>query len=357
MVLSTLKRIGNLKLYEKDPRRLPAKLRPYLLESLARLMNQGFSLNQSLSFMKVLLPNQQSAIEHINQQLSKGETFERSLQALGYSLITVAQLFYSQRQGRFISGMKEVAQDLTQMRDYQQKVVKQITYPLLMSVFLVVMLFAMRQFMLPQITSFISKEAYDESFSIRLLVGFFTYLPQIFLSFIACVLIGYLMFDFYFLKQTYVKRYQLLNRLPYFHRWVKSMTSYKISHELGYFFSSGFSIQQFVQLLVDYPIDPFLTEIGEHLQKSLLQGIPLPEILNDLEIFTQELPLVIYQGELTSQLGEQSSLYAEKILNDLLEDVSRKLNYLQPILLLVIATLVMVMYLLMMLPMLTMEGI
>ena len=41
----------------------------------------------------------------------------------------------------------------------------------------------------------------------------------------------------------------------------------------------------------------------------------------------------------------------------MLTDIAKKINYIQPILFILIAVLVMAMYLLMMLPMLTMEGI
>ena len=66
---------------------------------------------------------------------------------------------------------------------------------------------------------------------------------------------------------------------------------------------------------------------------------------------------MIYQGELTSQATSKCLVYADKLLNNLLEDISAKITYIQPVLFILIAVLVMAMYLMMLLPMLTMDGL
>ena len=74
-----------------------------------------------------------------------------------------------------------------------------------------------------------------------------------------------------------------------------------------------------------------------------------------MNLFSIELPMVIYQGELTSQTAQKCKVYSDKLFHDLMEDVAKKIGYIQPFLFLVIAILILGMYLTIMLPMLTME--
>lgn len=355
MDISIKKRIANLKLSNKIT--LSAKHKAYLLRSTAELLQEGFSLKQSLNFLEILMLKQKESIRHVSRELEQGKAFEHSLKALGYSLPIIAQLFYGQRQGRFISTLFEVSQQLEESDRYLKKLTKVIIYPLLLSLFLIGMLFAMRTFILPHIVSFISQEVYEEQLLVRILVGFFTYLPQIMGITAAVILLVYGGIDFYLLRKEPIMRFRILVRFPFISRWVRSYCSYKIARELGHFFSSGYSIQQTIQVLVEYPIDPFLSNIALVMEQKMQEGVELAQILADLKIFTPELPIVIYQGELTSQTAQKCKLYSGKIHTDLMTDIEQKMGLIQPVLFIIIGLLVMAMYLMMMLPMLTMDGL
>lgn len=355
MAILTKRLTHSLKWFKRQPKKITAKQRPYLLKTLSELLAEGFSLSQSLIFMQLLMKPQASLIEQVIQSLGQGQTFEKSIQPLGYPISVVAQLFYAQRQGRFLIALEASAAQLQQIQTYQSKILKVLTYPLLMAGFLIALLFGMRTLLLPHIISFIAQDTYDTNGLVRLLIGFFTFLPQISIALLAFLLIVGLLTDFYLMRLTHIKRYQLLRRLPIVSKWIDRYCSYKLARELGYFFEGGYSLQQTIDVLTLYPVDPFLTEIAIRLQNGMVQGTPLATIISEMKLFTDELPLVIYQGELTSQMAQKCKVYADKIFHDLWEDIAKKINYIQPIMFLLIAVLVMAMYLTMMLPMLTFE--
>lgn len=349
------KRTFNSKLFKPYSSKIAAKHRPYFLKTLAELLKEGFSLNQSLTFMQLLMKPQAPLIQQMIQALGQGQTFEKSIQPLGYPISVVAQLFYAQKQGRFIVALEASAAQLKQIQSYQSKIIKVITYPALMGVFLIALLFGMRTLLLPHIISFIAQDVYDSNLLIRLLIGFFTFLPQISLFTFALLLILYFIFDFYLMHLSHISRFQLLRRLPLIKPWINSYCSYKLSRELGYFFEGGYSLQQTIDVLTLYPVDPFLTEIALQLKHGMMQGTPLATIISEMQLFSDELPLIIYQGELTSQMAQKCNVYSDKLFHDLWEDIAKKINYIQPLMFLLIAILVMAMYLTMMLPMLTIE--
>ncbi|UUX34231.1 competence type IV pilus assembly protein ComGB [Fundicoccus culcitae] len=357
MATSPKKRTNNLNWFKRTPSTLKDKQKAYFLQTISELLEQGFSINQSLQFLKLLMLKNVALIEAAEEKLAQGLPFEKSIQEMGFSLNTVAQLFYAQKQGRFIESLMDNAKQIETVDRYRKQVLKIVTYPILMSIFLILLLFGMRTFLLPQIATFISQDVFDRNILIRILINFFNYLPQLVGLIFAFCLIAYLFFDFYLMRLPYIKRYKILIKLPFLKSWIKQYCSYRLTKELGHFFSGGYSIQQVIELLVSYPIDPFMTELAIYMNEDFINGIPLTQIVSDLGIFTDELPLVIYQGELISQVGKKCLIYSSNIFTELMDDLTKKLNLLQPVLFIIIAVLIMALYLMMMLPMLTMEGI
>ncbi len=343
--------------FRKDTRRLSPKERVFFLKLLSELLTEGFSLNQCIEFMSLLMPKRKESFEYITEQMLVGLPFETSLEELGFSLSTVAQLFYGQRQGKFVETLGVVSAHLETKMEYQNKIIKTLIYPIVMTVALFILLFGMRAYLLPHVTSFITEDIYQSQLSVRWLVTFFTFLPQIVGVVFGTLLIIYLIFDFYILKLSLLRRFHYYKKIPLIRHWTTYYCTYKVAKQFGNFLSSGYSMLQIVDTLEHYPIDPFLTAISSVLREGLNAGDTLPNIMKESGLFTDVFPLIIQQGELTSQMAQKCLVYSDKLFNDLLEDISKKITYIQPILFVFIAALVMTMYLLMMLPMLTMEGI
>lgn len=336
---------------------LNKKYHIYFLDSLANLLTEGFSLNQAIEFVTTLLPSEVVALEALNQIIQQGHSLEEGLKQLGFSSQLVAQLFYGQRQGRLIEALQGARNQLQKQKDYRQSLIKAIVYPLFMSLFLIAMLFAMRSFMLPQLVGFISPETYQKHLMIRVLILFFTFLPHIFSVIFAIILISYLLFDFYIMRLPYIQRYRLIIKIPFLKIYTRKYITFKLTRELAHFYRGGYSLQQIIDLLISYPIDPFLTEMAHQLANVLGTGESLSTSLNQLGLFTTELSFIIQQGEATSQIGPKCQMYAERLQAELIESLQKILAIIQPCLFILIAMLIIAMYLVMMLPMLTMEGL
>lgn len=335
----------------------PRKYRAYFFLTLSDLYSQGFSLGESLSFMTLLLPKYGPLMAAIKENLGQGLAFEQAIAPLKMPLSVVAQLFYAEKQGRFGPGLGDIGRQLADFEAYRKQLIKVLSYPLLLGVFLIGLLFGIREFMLPQLASFISQKVYDSNFLVRLLILFFSFLPQIFLTLTGLILIIYLLVDLWLLKQEGLKRYNILVKFPLIRKWVRKYCSYKFTRELAHFYASGYSLQQTCQLLIRYPVDPYLAALAQALSEGFLSGESLSDQLSDLGIFMKELPFVIQKGEITSRLAHQCQIYSHQLFKDLMEDIQKTMGFIQPLLFLLIALLVMAMYLLMMLPMLTMDGI
>lgn len=344
------------KLFNPVPK-FPKKHQAYVFQTISELHQQGFSINQSLQFMCLLLPKYKGFFEQINQSLMSGLSIDQAFACLNITQEIKAQLFFGQKQGDLDYNLIRISQYLKHIQKYRTEIIKVLIYPIILFFCLISMLFGIRTYILPQILDFVSYEYYQKNVLIQMLVQFFVYLPQL------TLLISGLSVAIIFGFQTYLNRldplsqFQTMVRWPLIKKWVKLYSSYRLSKEMGCLYRAGFSMQQILNLWLDHPIDPFLTMVAEMLNQGFLQGKPLSEQIQSLKIFQAELPMVIQHGELTSHVAEQCHQYSMRLYEDLLSDIQRKIAYIQPILFIIIAFFILVLYLLMMLPMLTMEGI
>ncbi|WP_282919633.1 competence type IV pilus assembly protein ComGB [Ignavigranum ruoffiae] len=329
--------------------------RAYFLLTLADLAQQGFSMNQSLEFMEVLLPRYSANFQFIRQQLLKGLPFETSLKEMGYSSSLIAQIFFAEKQGRFVQGLYDASRQIQQIQKDRETIIKVLTYPLFLLVCIVIMLFGVRSFILPQMLSFISESTYQESLLVRILVNFFRYLPQILTGIGILLIFSYCGINYYLLRMPLLQRYQKCVKVPLFGRWLRYYCSYKLTYQFAFFFEAGFSMQQIIHFLRQYPLDAFLTEMAVRLAAGFESGHHLEDQLKQVNIFTAELPLVIRRGTMISALSHQCRIYSERLYQELIKDIRRKISYIQPLLFSWIALLIISMYLLMMLPLLTMQ--
>lgn len=337
------------------PKRLRAKDQVYFLTTLSEMLSQGFSLQQGLQFVTLVDEKHQALYQATLERLGQGSTLEACLRTLGFKEKIVAQIYFAEKQGRFIPGLAEAARQINERMTYQKAITKALIYPCFLLIFLMGLLFGMRAFMLPQIISLIDEQTLEKHPLARRLILFFTYLPQIFLISLALLFICYFLVDTYLLKKTEIVKYQTLCRIPMIRKTCQAYASYRLAYPLGHFYSNGFSMQQIVDFLISHPSDLFLTEVAQALKANFIEGLSLEESIKSMGIFTPAFPFIIIQGELTQQTGQKCSLYAQRLLNDLLVVTQRRISYIQPLLFILIAIFVMAMYLVMMLPMLTIE--
>ncbi len=356
MVIFQKKPTITLKL-SKRLQHFPKKLHAYVFKTLAELHQQGFSLNQSLQFMTLLLPKQAEYFSQMNQALYEGKSIDQAFACMCLSQDIQAQLFFGQKNGNLDRNLIRISQYLENLNKYKAEIIKVLIYPCLLFVCLIGMLFGIRTYILPQILEFVSVEYYEEDLLMRCLIQFFVYLPHIILSMCICVGGSWLGVYIYLNHLEPLHQYQFLVKWPAVKKWVKLYCSYRLAKEMGTLFQAGFSMQQILNLWLDFPIDSFLTMIAKELNDGFMKGESLSTQIDKLLIFQPELPVVIQHGELTSHVAEQCHQYAQRLYRDLLTDIQWKITFIQPILFIIIALLVLVLYLLLMLPMLTMEGL
>ena len=96
--------------------------------------------------------------------------------------------------------------------------------------------------------------------------------------------------------------------------------------------------------------------IAQKLEEQLIQGSPFLRRLKKMKLFRQEFIWLVLEGEKTRQLDVQLQVYADQMLDEFTQGIEKKIKWIQPLLLMGIGFLIVSMYLILLLPTLTMIG-
>ena len=91
-------------------------------------------------------------------------------------------------------------------------------------------------------------------------------------------------------------------------------------------------------------------EFGLELLYSLDSGKKFEEALRVYPIFTKELSLIVEYGELKSKLGQELMVFSEESWSRFFERIERAMQLIQPLVFLIVAVLIILIYVAMLLP-------
>ena len=96
------------------------KTQALFLTQVGELLEEGFTLQETLEFAKLLIPKQEQVIDKMMKQLLIGERFDEVLHLVGYSDSICSQIYLSMSTGSFALSCLTIGQYLTQ-KDLQLK--------------------------------------------------------------------------------------------------------------------------------------------------------------------------------------------------------------------------------------------
>ena len=145
------------------------KTQALFLTQVGELLEEGFTLQETLEFAKLLIPKQEAVISMMMEYLLIGERFDEALHLVGYSDSICSQIYLSMSTGSFALSCRTIGQYLTQ-KDQQLKKLRQVLiYPCILIVFLVCMVAAIRYLLLGQLQSMVQVESIKDHMMLYLI--------------------------------------------------------------------------------------------------------------------------------------------------------------------------------------------
>ncbi len=341
------KRVDNHFIKRKFPLREPAQL----LKKMSVLLNEGYTFSDSLFMLMPHHLNNKSDLENqLLEQLRNGSSMSDVLKVLGIPNIYLMTILVAEQHGKTVQALNTVANQLEKKERNRQRLLKLLTYPIMLFIFLILLFWAFRTYFLPNMSFMMNNRASEGNVQLTLST-FFLHLPDFFIV-LAIVFVLLIIFILRWLKKKTIKeRLDFLLKIPIVNRNVKLQLTRQIAYELGGLIESGISMQEALDILQKQTLQPYLAEIAEIIQKRIIFGEVLSTAIERENCFYKGFYAHVLHGEQGGNLGRELQIYSEFLVERTENNVQRILAFVQPLLFLVIALCILGAYLAILLPM------
>ena len=121
------------------------------------------------------------------------------------------------------------------------------------------------------------------------------------------------------------------------------------AREWGNMIGQGLELSQIFAIMQDQPSQLF-QEIGADMAAALQAGQGYADKVASYPFFKKELSLMIEYGEVKSKLGSELEVYAEKTWEEFFLRINRAMNFIQPLVFIFVALVIVLLYAAMLLP-------
>ncbi|RLY03115.1 type II secretion system F family protein [Streptococcus hillyeri] len=330
MDISLLKKEKSKKLRLKDQRKV--------IQLFANLMSAGFNLTEMVSFLdrSQLLPTKQT--QQMRQSLLNGCGMADMLAELGFSDEVVTQLSLADIHGNTLASLQKIDSYLANLTQVKKKLIEVATYPVILLSFLVLIMLGLKNYLLPQLE--------NGNWATTLISNF----PVIFLGTFLAVLIIVFVTLFIAKRQSHLKVWTQLSRLPFLGKAVQLYLTAYYAREWGNLIGQGVELAQITQLMQEQKSLLF-QEIGKDMEDALLSGRDFHSKVLDYPFFLRELSLIIEYGEVKSKLGSELDIFAEETWARFFSKLNKSTQIIQPLIFIFVALMIVMIYAAMLLPM------
>jgi competence protein ComGB len=325
---------------------LTAKAQQKFVKVMLTLIESGFSLKQATDFLIIANFFKRSQMSAVKAQLTSGSQLTDIFSFLGFKEKQVGQLELSLTHGNLNVTLKSILDSLQHGSQHRKKLIQVGTYPLILLAFLIAITLGLRRYLLPQLEG--------ENWATSLVMQ----APTYFLGLIGMTIFISMIFVLYFRKKNPMEKLNFLVHLPILKTLIKNYQTAFLAKELSLLFQEGLDLREVTFLLQGMKTMRLLIALGNLLEESLMSGQTLKQALAKLRFLNPELCLIIETGELRGNLAKELEIYAEECENLFFHQINQLLQFIQPLVFMLVALVILCIYAAMLLPMYqNMEGI
>lgn len=307
---------------------------------LADLLQAGFSLTQSLLFISVLLPKETQRLDTLIDYLATGGRLAQGLAKIGIQSDIVNQMLITEQHGDLTKSLSQTGHLLAERLRQQQKLRQLLRYPLLLLGILAGLILAVKVWITPEIQSW--------QLALNRDVLHYWQVLGLSLMLICCGLGGLVWRSWR--TQNPLQRAQRFCKLPLIGKSCRYYYHYYLLTNLGTLLANGLHLDEICQFLLRLSPNSLLYTLGKQIQPALQAGQSPRMLIQQISLLPPELDLFVQRGQTATLLGRALIMQAQLTYRKLLASLERLATYLQPVLLLLVALVIVGVYLSILLP-------
>ncbi|MFC6181097.1 type II secretion system F family protein [Lactiplantibacillus daowaiensis] len=325
-------------LVSNETQRLTIKQQAFLFETLADLINNGFSLQAAMRFVVDVQGRQFKLLAPVITSLANGASLAAALQ--DYVAIDLYyQLLIAEEHGELTTTLIQAGQLMRTKATQQQQIRRLLQYPMVLLVLLVGTLVMVKTAILPNFDQALTAPA--QSMSWQLILG----------SLATIIGLGGLLVGGQLKRLPVRERYQYLVRWPIVGALIRTYCGYYLALNAGMLLSGGLGLRAICEVSRHFHVQSLIQQQGVAVEQALMNGQALPEIIRDDRLLPNELAVLVGKQSPTSQLSKELIYFATLQYDRLVRDLNRLISWIQPLMFMIIAIVIVGTYLSILLPM------
>ncbi|MBS4173455.1 competence type IV pilus assembly protein ComGB [Bacillus sp. FJAT-49736] len=321
------------------------------LTRLGEMLQNGFSLAEAIEFLGRIDKNIYSLTSNMLKKFQEGIAIHEIFSEEQFDKKACAQIYFAEKHGNLAIALAEAGKYLLK-RDKERKTLwKLLQYPLVLVGILILILFMLKNILLPQFTDLYTSLDYHPSSVIQFFAVIMENGPRYFFVFSVSVFLFIPVSYIFFKKWPPIKRAEWIARIPIIQQYYKLFNSQFLARECSFLLQSGFSINEILVCIASQNYRPLLKNVAEIIRKDLTVGLSFSDSLKKFSFYDKQLISIIQHGEKNGKL-DQEMLFFSRYCLGLMEDKMEKVfKLLQPIMFIIVGLLVLAVYMSIMLPM------
>lgn len=309
------------------------------LNLLAELIGNGFTLEKSLDFLKMVMPKRENEIKEMKRNLLRGKKLATCLKSLKLTASQFAQLSFAEVHGDLVGTLLRMSQHISDKEKQRQHLIKVVSYPLLLLVFLSSMVLGMKWYILPQLAGL-----YEETDSRNLGLFFVNQSPLIVLFLLITGCIIYVSTKVFLKRKSAIYRANWLCQIPVLKPFLISYYTSLFATEWGKLLSQGMEFRDVVLVMNQKGYTSLMKEMAQTIEKQIENGISIDGPIKEWLFLKPELNLIVLQGGAKGDLGRELLIYGKREWQKFIDLSEKKMRFLQPAMFLLIAVLIISVY-------------
>ncbi|AXX64741.1 MAG: type II secretion system F family protein [Lactobacillus sp.] len=324
----------NKRIKDIKPVKLKLKQQATFLLILAKLLENGFSIEMALESMRLILPDENPLLINLIQQLDKGQSLADTLALTGLSKTILSQITIADIHGNLIKCLRENAATLTIRQKNLQKILNLLAYPCFLLISLISLIVFLKVEMAQQLPHLALPTMYW--ILVKILVGL--------------IILGIIGEIGYLVHATETQRALHQMRWPIIGSMYRNYFHYVILSAVATFLKSGLSLNEILVASKQLTLGSIQRQLAEKVQQQILTGISLSQIIKHNPFLPTEINIAMNLGHSAKQTALELQTIAEIKHQRLQQQMQKLINQIQPLFFLLVAVLILGTYLSILLP-------
>lgn len=303
------------------------------------LLKNGIPLIEALKFIKKIDKKNSVIVELVEGGLSKGEDIVDVLCSLTQETDIIMRIKLS-RKNNIETALTDILWRQKKLCEKKDKLIKSLTYPCFLLVFIIVILLFLKFFLVPNLRMSLGEASNNFG------LVFIDNSPFVLGGLAAFIALAILII------RRVLSRLKTLEKNKYFAKLkvYKIFLTYQFASVLGNVLASGAEMQESLKIIRDDNKGNFVGEIARVLETGFNSGIEFYRLVDDLPFFTPEFTNIIRTAQVRRGLGIELQVYANLCFDKFLKKLDSYTKLIQPLIFVGIAAIIVSVYAAMLLP-------